>query len=148
MNWLSRFERNFGQNSQCVAVASCDQQESKLRTVAGAEGFWVAELRVRQVKIGQKSCFDIYYCLYNFYTAPACNCLLGFEICGEGTIVCNNNRFSFCLSVFFSVPPKFRGLCHYFNSYCALISFKNFFGNLWAAFGQSLGNLFACSWQA
>jgi hypothetical protein len=26
----------------------------------GAEGFWVAELRVRQLKIGSKSCFGIY----------------------------------------------------------------------------------------
>ena len=40
-----------------VALASCDHQKSKLRTVAGAEGFWVAELRVRQLKIGSKSCF-------------------------------------------------------------------------------------------
>ena len=38
-------------------VASCDHQKSKLRAVAGAEGFWVAELRVRQLKIGSKSCF-------------------------------------------------------------------------------------------
>ena len=37
--------------------ASCDHQKSKLRAVAGAEGFWVAELRVRQLKIGSKSCF-------------------------------------------------------------------------------------------
>ena len=36
---------------------SCDHQNSKLRAVAGAEGFWVAELRVRQRKIGSKSCF-------------------------------------------------------------------------------------------
>ena len=36
----------------------CDHQKSKLRVVAGAEGFWVAELRVRQLKIGSKSCFD------------------------------------------------------------------------------------------
>ena len=27
--------------------------------VKGAEGFWVAELQVRQPKIGRKSCFDI-----------------------------------------------------------------------------------------
>ena len=33
---------------------------SKLRVVAGAEGFLVAELRVRQLKIGSKSCFGIY----------------------------------------------------------------------------------------
>ena len=38
-----------------VALASCDHQKSKLRAVA--EGFWVAELRVRQLKIGRKSCF-------------------------------------------------------------------------------------------
>ena len=41
-----------------VAVASCDHQKSKLRAVAVAEGFWVAELQVRQVKIGHKSCFE------------------------------------------------------------------------------------------
>ena len=40
-----------------VAVASCDHQKSKLRAVAVAEGFWVAELRVRQVKIGRNSSF-------------------------------------------------------------------------------------------
>ena len=34
---------------------SCDHQKSKLGAVA--DGFWVAELRVRQVKIGSKSCF-------------------------------------------------------------------------------------------
>ena len=28
--------------------------------VGGAEGFWVAELRVRQLKIGSKSCCAIY----------------------------------------------------------------------------------------
>jgi hypothetical protein len=31
-----------------------------LRAVAGAEGSWIAELRVRQLKIGRKSCFDGY----------------------------------------------------------------------------------------
>ena len=41
------------------AVASCDHQKSKLRAVAGAEGFWVAELRVRQLKIGRKSWFVV-----------------------------------------------------------------------------------------
>ena len=41
-----------------VAVASCDHQKSKLRAVA--EGFWVAELRVRQVKIGRNSSFVIF----------------------------------------------------------------------------------------
>ena len=40
-----------------VAVAVCDHQKCKLRAVAGADGFWVAKLRVRQVKIGRKSCF-------------------------------------------------------------------------------------------
>jgi hypothetical protein len=30
-----------------------------LRAVAGAEGFWLAELRVQQLKIGSKSCFGI-----------------------------------------------------------------------------------------
>ena len=39
-----------------VAGANCDHQNSKLRAVAGAEGFRVAELRVRQLKIGRKSC--------------------------------------------------------------------------------------------
>ena len=34
-----------------VALASCDHQKCKLRVVAGAE------LRVRQLKIGRKSCF-------------------------------------------------------------------------------------------
>ena len=43
-----------------VALASCDHQKSKLRAVTGAEGFWVAELRVRQLKIGSKSCFGIF----------------------------------------------------------------------------------------
>ena len=38
-------------------LANCDQLNSKLRVVAGAEGFWVVELRVRQLKIGSKSCF-------------------------------------------------------------------------------------------
>ena len=42
------------------AVASCDHQKSKLRVVAVADGFWVAVLQVRQVKIGRKSCFGIY----------------------------------------------------------------------------------------
>ena len=40
-----------------VALASCNHQNSKLCAVAGAEGFWVAELRVRQLKIGRKSCY-------------------------------------------------------------------------------------------
>ena len=42
------------------AGTSCDHEKCKLRAVAVAEGFWVAELRVWQVKIGHKSCFDIY----------------------------------------------------------------------------------------
>ena len=42
------------------AVASCDHQKSKLRAVAGAEGFWVAELQVRQLKIGSKSCSGLH----------------------------------------------------------------------------------------
>ena len=33
------------------AGGNCDHQNCKLRTVAGAEGFRVAELRVRQLKI-------------------------------------------------------------------------------------------------
>ena len=45
-------------NKNAVAVASCDHQKSNLRAVAGVEGFWVAELRVRQLKIDSKSCFD------------------------------------------------------------------------------------------
>ena len=48
----------FDLNNGKVRVASCNHQKSKLRTVAGAKGFWVAELRVRQLKIGSKSCFD------------------------------------------------------------------------------------------
>ena len=42
------------------AGANCDHQNSKLRAVAGAEGFRVAELRVRQLKIGRKSCLGNY----------------------------------------------------------------------------------------
>ena len=42
-------------NKLAIALASCDHQKSKLRAVAGAEGFWVAELRVPQLKIGSKS---------------------------------------------------------------------------------------------
>ena len=41
-------------------VASCDHQKSKLRAVAGAEGFWIVELRVWQLRIGRKSCFGLY----------------------------------------------------------------------------------------
>ena len=44
----------FGSKLQCV------HHNIKLRAVAGAEEFWVAELRVRQLKIGSKSCFGIY----------------------------------------------------------------------------------------
>ena len=50
---------NFKLKFDKVAVASCDHQKSKLRAVAGAEGFWVVELRVRQLKIGSKSCFGL-----------------------------------------------------------------------------------------
>jgi hypothetical protein len=46
-------------NKIAVAVASCDHQKSKLRIVAVSDSFWVAELRVRQFKIGSKSCFDL-----------------------------------------------------------------------------------------
>ena len=49
-----------------VALASWDHQKSKLRAVAGAEGFWVAELRVRQLKIGSKSCFANYQVAENW----------------------------------------------------------------------------------
>ena len=55
---------NFSFETKCVydkvagAGANCDHQNSKLRAVAGAEGFRVAELRVRQLKIGRKSCLD------------------------------------------------------------------------------------------
>ena len=42
---------------ECVAVVSYDLQKSKFRAVAGAVGFWVTELQVRQGKIGLKSCF-------------------------------------------------------------------------------------------
>ena len=41
-------------------VANCNHQKSKLRVVAGAEGLWVEELRVQQLKIGSKSCFGKY----------------------------------------------------------------------------------------
>ena len=43
-------------NKVAGAGANCDHQNSKLCAVAGAEVFWVAELRVRQLKIGRKSC--------------------------------------------------------------------------------------------
>ena len=42
------------------AGASLDHEKCKLHAVAGAEGFWVAKLQVWKVKIGRKSCFDIY----------------------------------------------------------------------------------------
>ena len=48
-------------NKVVVAGASCDYQKCKLCAVAGAKGFWVEELRVRQVKIGRKSCFALYH---------------------------------------------------------------------------------------
>ena len=47
-------------NKVAGAGANCDHQNSNLRAVAGAEGFWVAELQVRQLKKGRKSCFDVY----------------------------------------------------------------------------------------
>ena len=55
-------------NKVAVALASCDHQKCKLRAVAGAEGFWVAELRVRQLKIGEKSCFacDLFHSAWKF----------------------------------------------------------------------------------
>ena len=40
-----------------VISANCDHEKCKLHAVVGAEGFWFAELRVRQLKIGCKSCF-------------------------------------------------------------------------------------------
>ena len=40
-----------------VAAARCDHQKSKLCAVEVADGFWVVELWVRQVKIGSKSYF-------------------------------------------------------------------------------------------
>ena len=42
-----------------LQITSCNHQKSKLRAVAGAEGFWFAELRVLQLKIGSKSCFGL-----------------------------------------------------------------------------------------
>ena len=57
---------NFSFKTKCVydkvagASANCDHQNRKLRAVAGGEGFRVAELRVRQLKIGSKSCFAKY----------------------------------------------------------------------------------------
>ena len=47
--------------SNKVVVASSDHQKSKLRAVAVSDGFWVAELGVRQAKIGSKSCFATSY---------------------------------------------------------------------------------------
>ena len=37
-------------NKVTIVVASCDHQKSKLREVASAEGFWVVELWVQQLK--------------------------------------------------------------------------------------------------
>ena len=42
----------FDLNNGKVRVASCNHQKSKLHMVEGEDGFWVAELRVQQVKIG------------------------------------------------------------------------------------------------
>ena len=61
---------NFSFETKCVydkvagAGANCDYQNRKLRAVAGAEGFRIAELRVRQLKIGRKSCLGnyLFYC--------------------------------------------------------------------------------------
>ena len=48
-------------NKVAVAVASCDHQKSKLRAVVSSEGFWVAKLRVRQLKIKTdvKNCIQV-----------------------------------------------------------------------------------------
>ena len=49
---------NFSFETKCVydkvagAGANCDHQIRKLRAVAGAKGFRVVELQVRQLKIG------------------------------------------------------------------------------------------------
>ena len=51
-----RIKKKLKFNKVAVALASCDHQKSKLCTVAGVERFWVAGLRVRQLKIGRKSC--------------------------------------------------------------------------------------------
>ena len=53
-------------NKIAVAVANCDHQNSKLRRVAGAEGFWVSGLRVQQLKIGRKSCFGNFSGFYTY----------------------------------------------------------------------------------
>ena len=39
-----------------LALASCDHKKCKLHVVGGAEGFWVMELWMRQLKKGRKSC--------------------------------------------------------------------------------------------
>ena len=44
-------------NKVAIVLVNCNHQKSNLRTVEGADGFWVAELRVRQLKTGRKSCF-------------------------------------------------------------------------------------------
>ena len=51
------FETKFVYDKVAGAGANCDHQNHKLCAVAGAEGFRVAELRVRQLKIGRKSWF-------------------------------------------------------------------------------------------
>ena len=52
---------NLGFEARClhakVAGANCDCQNRKLCAVAELEGFRVAKLRVRQLKIGRKSWF-------------------------------------------------------------------------------------------
>ena len=62
-------------NKVAGALASCDHQKSKL--LAGAEGFSVAELQVRQLKIGRNSCF-------------------GMETERKKIISCNFTRFCHC----------------------------------------------------
>ena len=44
-------------NKVAVAFASCDHLKCMLHAVAGPEGFWDAELRLRQFIIGCQSCF-------------------------------------------------------------------------------------------
>ena len=61
----------FNKVALALVLASCDHQKYKLRAVAGVEGFWVAELRVRQLKLGRKSCFGnflVLYCISTVFT--------------------------------------------------------------------------------
>ena len=57
-------------NKVTGALASCNHQKSKLRAVAGAELCWVAELRVRQLKIGSKSCFGGFHNPFGLAYSP------------------------------------------------------------------------------